>query len=361
MNIKGKKMEQELVLHKNGVSQGVQHTREGLGLTDEKIELIKRTVAKGATLDELQLFIHQCEKSGLDPLARQIYFMKRKVKDEWKMTIQTSIDGFRVIAERSGDYAGQDEPEFIENNGQLVCAKVKVYRFKGNIRFCAAVGVAYWNEYVPAPGLDFMWKKMPHTMLSKVAEALALRKAYPQDLSGIYTNDEMQQAERVDTTTGEISEPAIIESLPIVDLEDLRGKLTNLLNNEFIRENERIAALNNLNNYTVRELKEKVIIVQKSIDLRATNHQAEHSQEEVLMINEKQVAEFMRVANKEGWNPELWHHLLKEHYGIFPVERKNIPQNRFEEIIADLKNSAVKDQIQFALQLGEIPNESESK
>ena len=110
------------------------------------------------------------------------------------MTIQTSIDGFRVIAERSGDYAGQDEPEFITEDGKLVCAKIRVYRFKGETRYCAAVGVAFMAEYKPQDGQAFMWNKMPHTMLAKVAEALALRKAYPQDLSGLYTGDEMDQS-----------------------------------------------------------------------------------------------------------------------------------------------------------------------
>lgn len=158
----------------------------------EQVQLIKNTIAKDATDDELKLFLYQCSRTGLDPMTRQIYFMKRG----GKVTIQTSIDGFRVIAERSGDYAGQDEPVFVKDEGDLFC-KVTVYRFRGNVRYPAAVGVAYWKEYCPQPGQDFMWKKMPHTMLSKVAEALALRKSYPQDLSGIYTSDEMNQADSV--------------------------------------------------------------------------------------------------------------------------------------------------------------------
>jgi hypothetical protein len=114
------------------------------------------------------------------------------------MTIQTSIDGFRVIAERSGNYGGQSEPIFVEQDGKLVSCKVSVFRFHGDSRYEAAVGVAYWDEYcqrtneVKPMGL---WAKMPHTMLSKVAEALALRKAYPQDLSGLYTGDEMAQSD----------------------------------------------------------------------------------------------------------------------------------------------------------------------
>lgn len=116
------------------------------------------------------------------------------------MTVQTSIDGFRVVAERSGDYGGQDEPEFIESdNGNIICCKIKIYKFRGDQRYQAAVGVAYWNEYVPSAGQDYMWKRMPRTMISKVTEALGLRKAFPQDLSGLYTAEEMQQADVKET------------------------------------------------------------------------------------------------------------------------------------------------------------------
>jgi phage recombination protein Bet len=160
----------------------------------EQVNLIKSQVARGASDDELNLFLHQCRRSGLDPLARQIYFMKRKIGNEYRMTVQTSIDGFRVIAERSGNYAGQDEPIFIMENDKVIGAKIPVYKFRGQTRYLAAVGVAYMEEYMPSPGQDFMWKKMPRTMISKVAEALALRKAYPMDLSGLYTDDEMEQA-----------------------------------------------------------------------------------------------------------------------------------------------------------------------
>ena len=161
----------------------------------EQLDLIKKQIAPQASDTELQLFIYQAKRTGLDPLTRQIYCIHRG----GKMTIQTSIDGFRVIAERSGTYAGQDEPIFdYDAQNRLKSAKVAVYRFAPNgQRYQAAVGVAYWAEYVQEyngkPG--GLWAKMPHTMLAKVAEALALRKAYPQDLSGLYTADEMAQAD----------------------------------------------------------------------------------------------------------------------------------------------------------------------
>lgn len=171
--------------------------------TAEQTALIKSQIAVGATDEELALFMYQAKRTGLDPMARQIYFIKRNVKQSdgtWKgkATIQASIDGFRVIAEKSGEYAGQDEPEFVEDDkGVLLYCKVCVYKWHGDTRYQAAVGIAYWKEYCPSSGQDFMWLKMPHTMLAKVAEALALRKAFPQDLSGLYTQEEMEQSDVV--------------------------------------------------------------------------------------------------------------------------------------------------------------------
>jgi phage recombination protein Bet len=183
-------------------------TANQLEFTQEQVSLIKKQIAPKATDDELKLFLYQAKRTGLDPLTRQIYCIHRYDKNVGqKMTVQASIDGFRVIAERSGDYGGQDEPEFIESEGNIICAKVRVYKFRKDQRYQASVGVAYWNEYVPNAGQDYMWKKMPHTMISKVAEALALRKAFPQDLSGLYTTEEMQQADSKDTQMPE-PEPA---------------------------------------------------------------------------------------------------------------------------------------------------------
>lgn len=165
----------------------------------EKVALIRSLVAPKANKEELELFLYQCNRTGLDPLVRQIYAIHRWNSQQGRetMTIQTSIDGFRVIAERSGVYAGQSEPEFVEENGKLVLCKIRVYKFHPvtHIKYEAAVGVAYWNEYVQTNKENKpsgLWAKMPHVMLSKVAEAVALRKCFPQDLSGVYTADEIE-------------------------------------------------------------------------------------------------------------------------------------------------------------------------
>lgn len=154
----------------------------------DKIELIKRTIAVGASDDELQLFLYTCKRTGLDPLARQIYAIKRS----GKMTIQTGIDGYRVIADRTGKLAGITDYTFDSEDGkQPKTATVTVRKLIEAGTIAEFTATARWTEYCAGGP---MWAKMPYLMLGKCAEALALRKAFPADLSGVYTSEEMDQA-----------------------------------------------------------------------------------------------------------------------------------------------------------------------
>lgn len=172
---------------------------------ESKVDLIRRTVAAGATADELELFFHQARHAGLDPLAKQIYFVKRQGKG----VIQVGIDGLRLIADRTGQYAGSEDAEFTgqTERGFPAAAKVVVYKMVAGQR-CPFGATARWDEYFPGDQQGFQWKRMPHAMLSKCAEALALRKAFPADMSGLYVHEEMEQAGSTETAPLQIAEPA---------------------------------------------------------------------------------------------------------------------------------------------------------
>jgi len=168
-----------------------------LQFTEQQEEMIRANFSTGATKSEFEVLMAIAKARKLNPLLKQVYFVKRKDKklnkDVW--SVQVSIDGLRAIAERTGAYDGQDEPEFEhDKEGYITLARVKVYK-KGVSR--PFVGVARWSEYVQeydGKPTKF-WADMPYTMLGKCAEALAIRKAFPEDSGGLYVAEEMMQGE----------------------------------------------------------------------------------------------------------------------------------------------------------------------
>lgn len=180
--------------------------------TDRQIAGLRQVGIDQATDGDLLVFFHVCQRTGLDPFARQIHMVSRNAKDEndrWikKWTIQTGIDGFRLIADRADRRDGtlreyEDAVWFdAEGNHYEVWTKAtapsaaKVVVLRNGKRFPATV---MYSEYVQTKrngDPNSMWSRMPANQLAKCAEAAALRKAYPQDLSGVYTDDEMGQAD----------------------------------------------------------------------------------------------------------------------------------------------------------------------
>ena len=197
------KIQGAIIMNRPVLVEEKMHNRanENQDTTDEKREIIRKAVGSDLTNDEFEQFMHMCEKTGLDPLSRQIYAIKRNRKRGNKyvseMTVQTGIDGFRLIAARTGKYMGSDEPVFEYNGNAQVPSKCKVTIYKSvNGTRCSFTGVVFWKEFYPDNGgSNFFWQKMPHTMLEKVAEAKALRKAFLAELSGLYEASEMHQAD----------------------------------------------------------------------------------------------------------------------------------------------------------------------
>lgn len=207
-------------------------TKEQEWWSNTQLAALQHMGVQDAPNADLAVFLHQCKRTGLDPFSRQVYMIGRKNKvkqwqngqqvDVWetKWTIQTAIDGFRLIARRAADHNREKfaEPETLWcgedgvwhdvwlGESHPTAAKVVVERGDG-----VFTAVALFNEYcgtrydktlhrqVP----NSMWASKPAVMLAKCAEALALRKAFPQDLSGLYTADEMNAAEDIQATVVE--------------------------------------------------------------------------------------------------------------------------------------------------------------
>jgi phage recombination protein Bet len=215
--------------------------------TPSQLAVIKRTVAADCNDTEFDLFIAVCRNVGADPIRRHLHPVVYNKDDPEKrrMTIITSIDFMRATAGRNRDYRPDEDEATFEvdasikgdaNPAGLVKAAVRAFKFGPDREWHRVVGVAYWNEFAPMkidgdfkweetgevypPGHkkagkpkyrkvasanaktvpDGKWATMPHLMLAKCAEAQALRKGWPEDLSSIYTDEEMAQAEARDIT-----------------------------------------------------------------------------------------------------------------------------------------------------------------
>ncbi|CAB4136937.1 bet_lambda, phage recombination protein Bet [uncultured Caudovirales phage] len=205
-------------------------------LSSDDYELIKNQIGKDLTDGELKLFVNVAQARGLNPLLNQIYAIRRykneKRGSDWvkipTMTIQTAIEGFIIIAERTGRYEGCKT--WTSGSSKELKAHAVVYK-KGSRDIEVEID---WEEFKQSSEdksgnekLQGMWAKMPKWMLQKVALARALSRAFPEDLSGLYTTDEMPSVEPQKEVTGPaatltdvelINPPAIetpsVEALP---------------------------------------------------------------------------------------------------------------------------------------------------
>ena len=178
------------------------------------IATIKDTVAKGATDTEFRMFVELCKSTGLNPLKKEVWF----IKTQRGAQIMTGINGYLQIANRHPQFDGMTEPQFEQDaKGFIISCRVEVHR---KDRKLPAVGKVFMAEY---GGITPIWQKMPRVMLAKVAKSVALREAFPVELCGVYTQEEMppefappkidvtpssihSNGTTIDTTTGEVTE-----------------------------------------------------------------------------------------------------------------------------------------------------------
>lgn len=157
--------------------------------TNKQMDYIRKNIAKNATDEELELFFYRCVQLELNPLMPgQIYFIKFGNNAG---TIILGIDGLRAHAYKTGKLSGINRG-LIRSDIDLkltgAWAEIKRTDWEKPVR--EEVSLA---EYVDPRKPN--WRTMPETMIKKVAEAAALRIAFPQDLGGLYINEEMNQAE----------------------------------------------------------------------------------------------------------------------------------------------------------------------
>ena len=175
------------------------------GLTPAQVDLIRDTVAKGATDDELRMFLYQCQRLQLDPMLRQVHWVKRpqEVDGQWKSvgTMIIGIDGMRLAARRTGELRGLHGPQWCGPDGQWAdawladdppaAARVGVERAGLTGPVWAVARYATYCQLRRDGTPNRTWAKMPDLMLAKAAEAMALRRAFPDALSGVHVDEEL--------------------------------------------------------------------------------------------------------------------------------------------------------------------------
>lgn len=166
-----------------------------LEVTNEQLNLAKTTVAKDLNDGEFQMFLYNCKRQGIHPLDGMLIPIPRTDNGVRRLTFVTTVDLLRSRAADTGEYAGSDDAIIAySEGGQPESATITVWRLVQGVR-CAFTATARWVEYFPGEKQGFMWKQKPHIMVAKCAEALALRKAFPKQLAGLYLSEELEQDE----------------------------------------------------------------------------------------------------------------------------------------------------------------------
>lgn len=206
----------------------------------EQLEVIRNNVATpDFSTQELAYCLSVARARGLDPLKKQVYFSKRKKRDNQgnfvdAVTVEPTIDGFRSMAEETNELDGYDGPYWCGEDGVWkevwlsstppAAAKITVYR-KG--RSHGYTSIARYSAYVQ-PGKDgkanHIWGKMGDNQLAKCAEALSLRKAFPQQCGAFYTREEMGQADAVADKFAALREHVAQDSAPVKLVKEVLGE-----------------------------------------------------------------------------------------------------------------------------------------
>ena len=183
--------ESEVVEFNQGGSSG------GLDFSKKEIQTIKNTVAKDANEDEFRMFMALAKRYGLDPFNKEIFFWKI----DGEPTIMTSRDGYLKIADRHEEYDGlvsdvvrkndnfrrkkdDIDHEYGTDRGKIIGAYALVYRTDRSYPVYVFAPYEEYNAKTKA------WNQYPSAMTLKVAESMALKRAFT--VSGLVSKEEMQ-------------------------------------------------------------------------------------------------------------------------------------------------------------------------
>ena len=183
-------------------------TTQNFNWNEKQIDTLRKTVAAGANDEELQMFLHLASKYQLDPFAKELFFIQVPTKNGNRNTIMTSRDGYLSIAERNPHYKGIVSDAVYANDKFIKGQEVQhTYSLNNRGELAGAYALVYRDDriapiYFFAPIKDYykesqVWRQYPHAMIVKVAEAMALKRAF--SISGLVTQEEIQNEK--DTTT----------------------------------------------------------------------------------------------------------------------------------------------------------------
>jgi phage recombination protein Bet len=208
----------------------------GQHFSQKQIDILKNSICKGVSNEEFDVFLMACTKTQLDPFMKQIYAVKRNGANGATMTIQTGIDGYRLIAERTGYYSPGPEPTYAyDAEGKLISATAYIKKQTRDGTWHTISASAYLDEYMQKTrdGRPMgLWSTMTRTMLAKCAESQALRKAFPAEMSGIYTKEEMEQADAPLVPTISLEQTAHLQAL----LDECDAPFKALMNRSFKKQ-----------------------------------------------------------------------------------------------------------------------------
>lgn len=173
------------------------------------LKTIRDTVASGATNEEFQMFVETCKSTGLNPIKKEVWF----IKAGGRVQIMTGVNGYRAFANSHPEYDGSEEQLLTNDKGAVIGAICKVYR---KDRRFPAVATALISEFGKASPI---WKQMPSIMIAKCAESLAIRKAFPTELNGTYTVEEMPQTYDMPLQLEESQQPTPTRETVLVDVQ----------------------------------------------------------------------------------------------------------------------------------------------